>query len=67
MYIVKINFTMPYIDNNIKNAKMNLHKIANFCKFSKMYTQENIYVHSIRLIHLNLLVIQMFANVRLIS
>ena len=46
MYIVKITFIMPYIDNNIKNANINPRKIANFHKFAKRYTRENIYVHS---------------------
>ena len=32
--------------NNIKNAKINPREIANFGKCAKMYTRENIYVHS---------------------
>ena len=38
-----------YIDNNLKNANIDLRKIANFHKFAKMYTRQNIYVHSIQM------------------
>ena len=41
MYIVKSSFIMPDIDNNLR--------IANFCKFVKVHTHENIYVHSMYL------------------
>ena len=46
MYIVKITFIMSYIDNNIKNANINPCEIVNFRKFAKIYTRENIHVHS---------------------
>ena len=32
--------------NNIKNEKINPRDIANFRKCTKIYTRENIYVHS---------------------
>ena len=35
--MVKITFNVPYRDNNTKNANINLYK---------MYTRENLYVHS---------------------
>ena len=47
MYIVKITFLMLHRGNNVKNAKINPREIANFRKFAKMYTRENIYIHSI--------------------
>ena len=48
MYIVKITFIMQHRGKNIKNAKINLCEIANYRKIVKIYTRENIYVHSIR-------------------
>ena len=42
IYIVKKTFIMLHRGNNIKNAKINPHKIANFRKCVKMYTSENI-------------------------
>ena len=35
MFIVKITYIMPYIDNNLKNANINPHEIANFHKLRK--------------------------------
>ena len=46
IYIVKITFIMLHRGNNIKNAKINPPEIANFGKCAKIYTRENIYVHS---------------------
>ena len=47
IYNLKITCIMPhYYGNNIKNANLIPCKIANFRKFSKIYTRENIYVHS---------------------
>ena len=46
-YIVKITLIMLHRGNDIKSAKINPCKIANFWKFAKMYARENIYVHSI--------------------
>ena len=39
---------MLYIENNLKNTNINPCKIANFSKFKKIYTPENIYLHSIQ-------------------
>ena len=47
MYIVKITFIMLHRGNYIKNAKIKPHEIANLQKYAKIYTRENIYVHSI--------------------
>ena len=47
MYIVKITFIVTHIGKNIKNANINQREIANFRKYAKIYTRENIYVHSI--------------------
>ena len=45
-YIVKITVIMQHSGKNIKNANINLREIANFRKYAKVYTRENIYVHS---------------------
>ena len=37
---------MSYRVKNIKNANYSPREIAYFLKFAKMYTRENIYVHS---------------------
>ena len=44
MFIAKITFIVPYrpIDNNIKNANIDLREIANFRKFAKMYVHAKI-------------------------
>ena len=38
---------MPHKGKNIKNVNISLHEFVNFRKCEKMYTRENIYVHSI--------------------
>ena len=48
MYIMKITCIMPHRDKNIKIANINPREIANFWKCAKIYTRENIYVHSIQ-------------------
>ena len=47
LYNSKITCIVPHRGNNIINAKLNPREIANFRKFAKMYTRENIYIHSI--------------------
>ena len=47
MYIVKITCMMSHRGKNINIANINPREIANFRKCAKMYTRENIYVHSI--------------------
>ena len=37
---------MPCIGNIMKNVNINPREIVNFRKFAKMYTRENIYIHS---------------------
>ena len=39
---------MPHRGNNSKNAILSHREIANFRKFTKIYTCKNIYVHSIQ-------------------
>ena len=46
VFIIKITFIMPYMDNNNKTANIDLLEIANFRKYVKIYTRENIYVYS---------------------
>ena len=47
MYIVKITYIMPHRGKNIKIANANPREIVDFRKCAKIYTCENIYVHSI--------------------
>ena len=35
MYIVKITFSMPYIDNNVKNVNINPHELPLFANLRK--------------------------------
>ena len=44
---VKITCIMPHRGNNIKNANLSRREIPYFPKIAKMYTLENINVHSI--------------------
>ena len=46
MYSAKISFIVTYRLKNIKNTNLNPREIAYFLKFAKIYTRENIYVHS---------------------
>ena len=46
MYPSKITFIIAYRTSCTKNANFNTREIAHFCKFVKIYTLENIYVHS---------------------
>ena len=41
---LKITCIMPYRASNIKN--LSPREIANFCKFAKIYTRDNIFVRS---------------------
>ena len=50
---------MPHRGNNIKNPTMSQCEIANFYKFAKMYTGENIYVHSTKFISDQLFLVEM--------
>ena len=38
---------MPCKGNIVKNANINPREIVSFRKFAKIYTRENIYIHSI--------------------
>ena len=46
IYIMKITFIIPHRGSNINNVNINLCDIVNFRKSTKIYTRENIYVHS---------------------
>ena len=46
IYNLKITFFIPHTSNKIKYANLSPREIANFRKFAKIYTRENIYVHS---------------------
>ena len=47
IYNLKTTFIIPHTSNKIKYANLSPREIANFRKFTKIYTHENIYVHSI--------------------
>ena len=48
MYNLKMTCIIPHSGNNIKSANFeSTQKLPYFRKFAKMYTRENIYVHSI--------------------
>ena len=47
IYNLKTSYIMPHRGNIIKNANLSPRDIANFRKFAKIYTRENIYIHSI--------------------
>ena len=47
IYNLKINFIIPHRGNKTKNANLSPREIANFRKFAKIYTHENIFVHSV--------------------
>ena len=44
---MKVTLIMSFRDSIVKNANLNPHEIVNFCKFAKIYTRKNIYIHSI--------------------
>ena len=46
MYSLKITFTIQFRGNTMKNANLNPREMVNFRKYAKIYTRENIYVHS---------------------
>ena len=46
MYNLKITFVMSFRGNIVKNVNINPLEIVNFRKFAKIYTRENIYIHS---------------------
>ena len=58
MHSGKITFIVPYRlrGNYIKSVYLNPHEIADFLKFVKIYTHENIYVYSSIKTHFLLLV-----------
>ena len=45
IYNLKTSYIMPHRSNIIKNANLSPREIANFRKFAKIYTRENIYIH----------------------
>ena len=53
-YTLKITFIIAQRANNTSNENSNPIRIAHFVKFAEIYTCENIYVHSIHCVKIDL-------------